>query len=251
MEQGNIATRQQFTGALFIQEIDPATGVADAGGHFNVGDVEGHKWDLTREGSDVLQRANGYHLKIGNLTAVAGMGFEVKLREIFGPIQKWILKGTQGADATQGALVAPNGTFQQVGAKKGRTLVIGKHKLDTVVVKVGATTYVSGTDYDVDLNAGTIYIKPTGSIADASTVDVTFGCAALTFETFTSLDDAGAKRANIVLHEYDQHVKTPRTETTGVAQFWVETGPDHDGKKQAVPVLKAIWVTKPAVRQLK
>lgn len=60
--------------------------------------------------------------------------------------------------------------YYQIGASSGNPT--GVRNISAFVLKhtSGAPTYVAGTDYDVDLTLGRVYIKPTGMIADATVV---------------------------------------------------------------------------------
>lgn len=97
----------------------------------------------------------------------------------------WALGGTP-AGFTQASATASAITV--AGVKLGEWSSIGgKRKLSNVVVKdaTDTTTYVSGTDYILDANAG--FIKPlvSGSIVDASTLHITADIAALTGSTIS------------------------------------------------------------------
>jgi hypothetical protein len=63
-------------------------------------------------------------------------------------------------------------------SKKSRFFELGKTKVSNVVVEVGIIVKVVDVDYTVDLATGRIYIPEGSSIIDATTVDVTFDCAA-------------------------------------------------------------------------
>jgi hypothetical protein len=50
----------------------------------------------------------------------------------------------------------------------------GKRKLTAYTVKIVAATKTEGTDYEIDSETGGVYITPSGSIADASTLLVSY-----------------------------------------------------------------------------
>jgi len=56
----------------------------------------------------------------------------------------------------------------------------GKRKLTAYAVKVSAVTKTEGTDYELDAETGAVYIKSSGSIADASTVTIDYTPTAIT-----------------------------------------------------------------------
>jgi hypothetical protein len=77
------------------------------------------------------------------------------------------------------------GTFLQVGVVPG-SLPQGRGGLTAVSVKVGATTMVLNTDYELDAATGRIYVIPGGAIVGGSTVDVTYSAPAATVPVIVS-----------------------------------------------------------------
>jgi hypothetical protein len=57
---------------------------------------------------------------------------------------------------------------------------VGARGIDTVAVKNGATTYVAGTDYTVNLDTGMLEILPTGAIPADTDLTITYGVRAST-----------------------------------------------------------------------
>lgn len=76
-------------------------------------------------------------------------------------------------------------------AKLGRFYALTHRKVSNVVVTVGSATKVEGTDYTVDAVTGRIYIVPTGSITEGSTVVVDYSYAAATLQV---IDGGKAKK---------------------------------------------------------
>lgn len=64
--------------------------------------------------------------------------------------------------------------------KKGYGMKLSHYQVSNVVVKdsTGATTYVSGTDYQVNAKAGAIYIPETTTIVDGSIIKASYDYAA-------------------------------------------------------------------------
>lgn len=243
MNKGEIATRAQLTARVMI--VPPGGGAV-----VNVGDLDGHKRTLTRSGADVTVAEKGFRRKVRNLTAEVGWEYEFKLNEQFGVVNELALAGTKGADVTQALVAPPSGTATFNAVKQGRSYLIGKYNLNTVVVSVSATPKVVDVDYTIDLGSGEIYIIPGGGIADNDNVGVTFGNALVVLESYTSLDRANMQSGLVTLHEFDQHESAgvPFRVTTFNGQYWIEGGEDHDGKKPAQQTLKIIAIDKPVIK---
>lgn len=80
------------------------------------------------------------------------------------------------------------GTTETFTVKKGRYYQMGRSQANPVGLRAttistvedaggGGTTYVAGTDYEVDDDLGRIYIMPEGNIADDADIDVTYDAA--------------------------------------------------------------------------
>lgn len=80
------------------------------------------------------------------------------------------LMGSEGA-IDQAAGVIADQTLT-ASAKHGRYYPVGKRNISAVVVKEGATTFVEGTDYQVDAASGRVKVLATGSITEGSTLTV-------------------------------------------------------------------------------
>lgn len=65
-------------------------------------------------------------------------------------------------------------------SKKDRVFWTAKRKVTAYTVKAAAASKVEGTDYEIDVETGAIYIKPTGSIADASALTIDYTPTAIT-----------------------------------------------------------------------
>lgn len=95
-----------------------------------------------------------------------------------------------GSASTVSVSSATGETAQFVGAQQGYTYDLGARQVSNVVVEVGVTPMVVGTDYTVDAVRGHIEIVDGGSIADGDTVDVTFDVAAHSFDRSVSAGNA-------------------------------------------------------------
>lgn len=91
---------------------------------------------------------------------------------------------------TMGAL----GTFTQTAgtkasltittsAKHGRFYPLAHRNVSNVVIKSGATTLVADQDYSVDAVSGRIFIAPTGSVTEGSTLTADYSYSTVTAST--------------------------------------------------------------------
>lgn len=91
-----------------------------------------------------------------------------------------------GLYGTQSAITGATVTAESHVAKKGTAIPLKHPNVSAVTVKKGATTFVEGTDYQVDEGFGTVYVLAGGTIADADVlaIDYTYG-AATDLQAFT------------------------------------------------------------------
>ena len=81
---------------------------------------------------------------------------------------------------------------------RGEWVAVGKFKLSSVEVKVGATTYVEGADYLLKPEAGMLLALETGAIVNNAEATVTYDCAAILAADGGYVVDGG-KRPDILL----------------------------------------------------
>ena len=89
-------------------------------------------------------------------------------------------RGESAATAQVGATL----TAEDQGAvKQGGIYETGFIAFDDMELKTGATPYIEGTDYSVDLGAGTFSIIEGGGIADDTVIDVTGTYQTISYDT--------------------------------------------------------------------
>lgn len=109
---------------------------------------------------------------------------------------KRLLAGKVGAiTQTAGTVAAETLTAN---AQPGLYYPLAKRKVSNVVVKVGSTAKVEGTDYTVDARTGRIYIVPTGSIAKGATVVVDYAYENINLATI----EAGANATQYAMFRF-------------------------------------------------
>jgi hypothetical protein len=73
------------------------------------------------------------------------------------------------------------GLYYQLG-QNATTRLGGAKKITAVAIKNGATTYVAGTDYELDAATGRIFIRPTGAIPENAPLTADYSIPATTYD---------------------------------------------------------------------
>lgn len=140
-------------------------------------------------------------------------------------VLQYAMLGTLSDISTsQGTVTA--GSPESVTARLGYKVKLANRKVASVVVKdsTNTTTYSATTDYNlVDASAGLIYILPTGTIADGSTLKVSYNYGALSgkqiiaatkteVRCFVRLDGKNLSNQKKVVIDVPEAVLTPSGE---------------------------------------
>jgi len=179
---------------------------------------------------------------------VTTYAWEFTLDEFDANLVKLLTLGSQGSTVQQAAATAPAGTATLTSIKTNRWYSVGKVGLDTLVAKIGVTTLTEGTDYDVDLDAGMIYLHSTAQVTDGANVALTFGNDAVDFEVFTPMNDLGQLRGDFILSEFNQHSKSPLKTSTFTGTLRPTEFPAQTGEF-ATWKLRVMAATKPTVQK--
>jgi hypothetical protein len=110
------------------------------------------------------------------------------LDEFVTPVARYAWGGTANANTTQGAQTGATVTFTTA-SLKGGTFDIGKYGLFNASLTTPASkTEGYNADYVIDRAGGKLYIPLTSTIADGTTLIVTYSCPALTYDNVTALN---------------------------------------------------------------
>jgi hypothetical protein len=110
------------------------------------------------------------------------------LDEFVSPLLAYAWGGTANANTAQGAQTGATVTFTTA-SKKGGTFDIAKFGLFNASLTTPASkTEGYNADYVIDRAGGKLYIPLTSTIADGTTLIVTYSCPALTFDNVTALN---------------------------------------------------------------
>lgn len=220
---GHVQAREKLTARFFFQPTGE-------NGYIDLGNVADYKVATERATKNHMRAEYGARFVDDEQVDTEHFKYEGTLTENNITNVELLLLGTVAAENTVSANTAPNGTATITGIKKGRTYFIGTTALNTVVAVKGVTTLVSGTDYTVDLNAGTITILDASvTLSDGDNVGLTFGNTARTFQNWTSQDNP-LKRGTAKIVEYNQHSREPLRTISGAANLFMTSFPEQSGE---------------------
>jgi hypothetical protein len=112
----------------------------------------------------------------------------VTLDEFVTPLLAYAWAGTAGANFVQSSATGATVTFTTA-SKKGGTFDIGKYGLFNASLTTPASkTEGIAADYVIDRAGGKLYIPLSSTIADATTLIVTYSAPALTYDSVTALN---------------------------------------------------------------
>lgn len=110
-----------------------------------------------------------------------------------------ILAQSSATGSTQQLVSVKKDRLYQIGVSSNRPE--GLRNITVTAVTVAASSKTAGTDYSVDSQRGTIYIIPTGTIADGATVDITYSVGAHSRKLVVSA--ANVIRGQLMFHAHN------------------------------------------------
>ncbi|KJS00892.1 MAG: hypothetical protein VR65_10825 [Desulfobulbaceae bacterium BRH_c16a] len=150
------------------------------GGYFKVGNVFPLKLKVeTEQKSQISRQIENFGQTLDTLTRLKSITGNMDIHQWLAKTLAWGLSG--GATAmTAEAGTVDAGTPEAIVAVHDQFVRLANKKVSSVVVKDEAdtTTYDVGTDYTVNANLGMIEVLSTGTIADGSTLHVSYSYAA-------------------------------------------------------------------------
>ena len=199
-KKGNPANHLRMTGEAIFFAAGSTAGV-------NLGNIVMHKQDANVETKEHFLSQGGR--KVLNRTDVIQVKpeYEIELDERFSANLPILVFSSNQTVVTQPEVVAPTGVAAIANLELNATYDIGKRKLNTVLVKKGATTLDGeGENRDYDLNADTgmitFYDGGSNDLADGDVIAITFGCAALSREKVLPFS-VPVRPGKIILFETD------------------------------------------------
>ena len=220
-----VSYSRQATAKVFIQPTG-ATRELDLGQCMSV------SYPQSPQTTDVETSEKGFRQVARKLITKIEHSYEFTINEMTPEILELLNLGAASVDVVQASVTAPSGTISFTSVQMREVLDIGKRDVNTVVVKNSGNTvtYVEGVDYYLDAGAGYIQLIPGTTIALASTINVTFGCAALTRSKITALKKVFTD-GNVRVVFFDQHSEIPIEEHAFNGQYRVTDRGQDDGTK--------------------
>jgi len=235
---GDSITKKLTSGRLYL------TLTGETGG-YDLGNILDAKVETKMKRADLKKAQGGLLLPAGMLAMESGWEYTFTGNEHSDLIKQILYEASKVNDASQTLTAAPSGTASFT-AKQGRYFQLGKYNVDTVVVTVSASTKTEGTDYSVDYVNGVVYIIPGGGIADAASVSVTFGYAALTQLSYAALAQLNIT-GTFEYSETDQFKTGPRELHTFTGQITSADLGDNNLSKENQWKVTALATSKPAI----
>lgn len=235
---GHVEAQDKLTARLYYQP-------AGESGYIDVGNVSDFKEVHERTYVARMRSEKGVRITDNELIDTVADRFEFTLDEQDELNLKLLYLASRGSNSVQAAATAPAGVAAITNVTQGRSFFIGAVDLDTVVVQVSAVTKTEGTDYTIDLKTGRIAIIVGGGINDGDDLDITYGCAAVTFQVFTGQDEL-LFRGPIRIETVNQFSEVPVKVYTFTGILKVTAWPEHTGELGKHTV-QALASTKPTI----
>lgn len=207
MEYDQITNLERLTGEAHFTPTGEASSI-------KIGNIRVHKVDYgidrkqymrSRDGKSTLRREDSIAAKpILSLTC----------DEWASPVTPLVLLGDQLTDLSQSSGATVSFTFS---SKKGRNFKVPALNITNVIVTVPSGK-TEGADFTLDKKRGYIYIMLEGTIADATSVTLTFDKPAITrekYQAFTKLNRTGT----MFVYESDEYSDEPKAVWTLIGQL--------------------------------
>lgn len=220
---GHIEAHEKLTARVFVQPTGES-------GYIDCGNVADYKHAPEKQYKTRMVAEGGFRRVNDEQVDTVHDRWEFTLDELDAFNHRLLHLAKAPSTVTQAITTAPTGTASLTGVVKGRCYFIGAVGLNTVVVKKGLTTLVEGTDYTVDPGAGVLTLLP-GSVtlSDGDDLSVTFGNAAVTFESYTGNSQL-LFRGSVRILESNQFSGVPLREITFAGILSATAWPEQSGE---------------------
>jgi len=195
---GHTEAHERLTARVFI---DP-----DGSGYVSLGNIIEYRYTPTRETIERRVAEKGYLLTDDEQIQTVKEAWEFTLDEEDAQTAQFLRLASQGADIDQAAESDGSATVSAV--QPGRWYDIGVRRLTALTVTVDSAEKTEGVDYDVDLDAGMIYIRPDGSIAAESDLSITYSSEEYKAQTFTGVSQVRFA-GPVIIQEFSAHDGAP------------------------------------------
>lgn len=173
-------------------------------GAIDLGDVVMHQLELSLSRKPIV-RAGRYGLiqRGERVTGAMSVAYTLTLQEATVANLELLLCAVAGADAEQPAQAGTSLAFASV--IRGRTYILNYFDVRNAVVTVSGETFVSGRDYTLDAQGGTLHVTQHGAIPSGATMVVTFDAGPVRSATLTALHGSAplSRTGTLRLVEHD------------------------------------------------
>lgn len=164
--------------------FDPFDGAGNLTGEREIGDCPGFTISVESKKLDHYSSTSGVQENDATVTLSIDRKGEITVNNISDEnLQLFVIGALATVTQSSGSVTDEARTVMkdrhyQLGVSTGNPT--GVRGVSSVVVtdNAGTTTYVLGTDYELDATLGRIYIKPTGTITDGQTIKIDYTRAA-------------------------------------------------------------------------
>lgn len=159
-------------GKIFVDRLNPTTFARQ--GSFFAGSCDGYEVEPSSETATKKDMTDATNAIMARIETSREFKLKIDAAEFRrDPLAVFLLGQVNNYTQSSGPIVGETLTTSSV---QGLVYWIapGNRRITAYAVKVGASTKVEGTDYEIDPETGAVYIKPGGSIVDASTVTIDY-----------------------------------------------------------------------------
>jgi hypothetical protein len=218
----HVQAHELLTARLYFQ---PET----ESGYLDLGNVQDYKYAPEKTYATRLASDKGFRYINDEQLNTVHDKWEFTLDEQDANNAKLIYLATRIGDGTQTAAAPPTKEVTLEAVALDRIYFIGVRGAGTVVCAVGETELEEGTDYEVDLDSGILTTLSGGTLEAGDDIDITCGCKAITYETFTGRDTV-LFRGSVTILEYNQFQKEPLREIGFDGVLRLSAWPEYAGE---------------------
>jgi hypothetical protein len=244
---GDAITKKLTTGRLYFQRKTSGTYESN---WLDFGNcvTSGYKPEVQR--ADHMKSAGGFKRVDLSLVKSIKPLFSCELDEITPDLERLRQLASAGTDVVQSSGTTTDEVLVTSASLKGRTYFAAKQGLSAVTVKVSSTAKTLDVDYSIDLGSGAVTILPDSTIANNSTVTITYTAAAITTVKHTAFSELRTE-GRFKFIETDQHSAVPRATTTFEGQCHVSNWGDNATEDYTKTTLECLPLTDPVVNTRK
>ncbi len=173
-------------------------------GAIDLGDVVMHQLELSLSRKPIVRAGRHGLLQRGErVTGATSVAYTLTLQEATVSNLELLLCAVAGADAEQPEQAGTSVAFANI--VRGRTYILNFFDVRNVVVSVSGETFVSGRDYTLDAQSGTLHVTQHGALPSGATMLVTFDAGPVRSAALSALQGSAplSRTGTLRLVEHD------------------------------------------------